>query len=162
MKCQICKDNIATIHLTEIEDGETKEVHLCESCYQNEKKNVFIEPAQSVNELISDLAASIDQAGLRNEGTRCPVCSASYADFQKKGLFGCPNDYTVFRDSVYPLLEKIHGSSEHKGKIPKSAIHRQSSPEQLIVLRRELDEAISNERYEKAAELRDEITKLEH
>jgi protein arginine kinase activator len=161
MKCQICNENIATIHLTEIENGVNKEIHLCEACYQDEKKNVIIEPTPSVEDLIKNLVKSIDTAAAQDENIRCTVCGTSYADFQKKGLFGCPQDYSVFKDSVIPLLEKIHGSTEHRGKVPKTAAGRRSNSEQLIILRKELESAIRNEMYEKAAGIRDEITKLE-
>ena len=161
MKCQICNENMATIHLTEIEKGVNKEIHLCEACYQNEKKNVIVEPTPSVDDLIKNLVKSIDQAAAQDEKIRCTVCGTSYSDFQKKGLFGCPQDYSVFKASVLPLLEKIHGSTEHKGKIPKSAASGKSNAEQLIILRKELEDAIKNEMYEKAAGIRDDITKLE-
>lgn len=161
MKCQICNENPATIHLTEIENGVNKEIHLCESCYQTEKKNVIIEPDNAVDDLIKNLAKHIRTAAPEHEGTVCPICGTSYADFQKKGLFGCPKDYSVFKETVYPLLRKIHGSNEHKGKTPKTAINRKSNADQLIVLRKELNKAVTNEMYEKAAEIRDEISNLE-
>ena len=161
MKCQICDENIATIHLTEIEKGVNKEIHLCESCYQDEKKNVIGEPTQDVDDLIKNLVKSIDTAAAQDDNIRCTVCGTSYSDFQKKGLFGCPQDYSVFEKSVVPLLEKIHGSIEHKGKAPKTTISKKGHAEQLVVLRKELEDAIQNEMFEKAAGIRDEITKLE-
>ena len=161
MKCQICDENMATIHLTEIEKGVNKEIHLCESCYQDEKKNVIIEPSPTVDDLIKNLVKSIDKAADQDDDVSCPICGTSYSDFQKKGLFGCPEDYSVFKDSVYSLLEKIHGSSEHKGKTPKTTTSKKGNAEQLIVLRKDLDDAIGNEMYEKAAGIRDEITKRE-
>ena len=32
MKCNICKKEIATIHLTEIINNKIKEIHVCEKC----------------------------------------------------------------------------------------------------------------------------------
>src|SRR6266404_5025972 len=32
MLCDICKQNVATVHLTQMVDGKTKKVDLCEAC----------------------------------------------------------------------------------------------------------------------------------
>ena len=36
MKCQFCS-NPATVHLTEILDGQKKELHLCQSCAESQQ-----------------------------------------------------------------------------------------------------------------------------
>jgi protein arginine kinase activator len=58
-----------------------------------------------------------------------------------------------------PLLLNIHGGTEHKGKRPKRNASRRQS--ELLRLRREMQEAIDREEYERASELRDEIRKIE-
>jgi protein arginine kinase activator len=67
----------------------------------------------------------------------------------------------VFRRGLVPLLEKIHGNLEHKGKIPVHATERLERQKQIVALRRQLNEAIQKEAYEDAARLRDEIYALE-
>ena len=32
MLCDICKQNVATVHLTQMVEGKTKKVDLCETC----------------------------------------------------------------------------------------------------------------------------------
>ena len=39
MLCQRCKKKQATVHMTEIEGGEKKEVHLCEDCSQRRRRD---------------------------------------------------------------------------------------------------------------------------
>ena len=34
MKCENCNEREATVHYTEIEGSEKKEIHLCEECYR--------------------------------------------------------------------------------------------------------------------------------
>ena len=55
----------------------------------------------------------------------------------------------------------IHGATKHVGKHPQR--HQGDSDWQthLIRLRRELQEAIEEERYERASEIRDEIRRIE-
>jgi len=61
---------------------------------------------------------------------------------------------------LIPLLKKIHGSSQHVGKIPQAKDMKTSINRQLEQLQRQLNEAIEKEEFEKAAELRDEIKEL--
>jgi protein arginine kinase activator len=69
-------------------------------------------------------------------------------------------DYNVFKKGLLPLIEKMHGSSQHVGKIPKNAGVEVVKKNDLIKLRRELNEAVRKEDYEKAARVRDKIYEL--
>jgi protein arginine kinase activator len=94
-----------------------------------------------------------------SEEMTCPNCGISYNEFQAKGRFGCANDYQEFREELYPLIERIHGRTQHVGKIPLnsevSTVHRD-----IMNLQKEMRAAVENEDYEKAAELRDKINSL--
>lgn len=37
MRCQVCKEREATIHLTEVIEGQVHETHLCQRCGQRER-----------------------------------------------------------------------------------------------------------------------------
>jgi protein arginine kinase activator len=91
----------------------------------------------------------------------CPVCGLSFADVRSTGRLGCANCYTAFKRGLLPLLDKIHGQTEHRGKVPAQAHRRQERQRQVVELRRRLNEAIQKEAYEDAARLRDEIYSLE-
>jgi len=74
---------------------------------------------------------------------------------------GCPHDYIAFQEELIPLLENIHGETQHSGRIPKRAPDDSRKQFQIIKLKNELRQAIAEETYERAAELRDEIQTLE-
>ncbi|MFN8855015.1 MAG: UvrB/UvrC motif-containing protein, partial [Planctomycetaceae bacterium] len=74
---------------------------------------------------------------------------------------GCSDCYTAFREELLPLLENIHGDIQHVGKAPRRAPLDSRRRQDLIRLRSELKTAISEESYERAAELRDQIQQLE-
>jgi protein arginine kinase activator len=150
---------MATIHLTEIENGVNKEIHLCEECYKEEKQNIEADNTPSLDDVIKTLLKTMESAV--EIGATCPVCGSTYRDFQEKGLFGCSNDYAVFKDGIEPLLEKIHGSTIHKGKVPQVSLKERPVVEKLFILRQELDDAVTNEMFEKAAELKKKIEGLE-
>lgn len=158
MKCQLCKANVATIHLTEIESNKKKEVHLCEDCYKT--KHDVASPAPTIDSMIKTFLKNAEE-GQAAAGVPCPVCGATLAEFNKKGLFGCPGDYRAFGEAIQSLIEKIHGAWKHTGKAPRRLLASKSGAERLITLRNELNSVIRNEMYEKAAALRDEIRQLE-
>jgi protein arginine kinase activator len=91
----------------------------------------------------------------------CPTCGITYAEFRQKTRLGCANDYEVFRKALVPLLEKIHGGTQHGGKIPPQAGVKLARQRELFELRRELERHIKAEHYEEAARTRDRIRQLE-
>lgn len=159
--CQVCKKNLATVHLTEIIQGDKREIHLCEECAT--KKGIAFKSSQfSIADLLSGLInTQAAQEIAKMSQIKCPICGLSYLDFRQHGRLGCATDYTVFKEGLVPLLEKIHGSVEHMGKIPSSSGETSELGRELLELRQELKRTIEKEDYEKAAELRDRIRALE-
>jgi protein arginine kinase activator len=159
--CQVCKKHIATVHLTEIIKDKKREIHLCEECAG--KKGVAFKSQQfSIQDLLSGLVNSqAAQEIAKMSQIKCPICGISYLEFRQHGRLGCATDYTVFKEGLLPLLEKIHGSVEHVGKIPKTSGDAVKSGKELLDLRQALKRAVDSEDYEKAAEIRDRIKALE-
>ena len=154
MICQRCKKQQATIHLTEILQNEKRERHLCEDCAKEE--GVAIKVQGNLQEVLSGMLEAHQAAGIEATLT-CPDCGITYAEFRSQGRLGCPHDYEVFAEPLGEVLEKVHGATEHVGKLPRRAGVAMTAQRQLMQLRRELREAIENERYEEAARLRDLI-----
>ena len=159
--CQVCKKSVATVHLTEIIKNLKKEIHLCEDCAG--KKGVAFKPHQfSISDLLSGLVSSQAAKEIAKMGQmKCPICGISYLDFRSNGRLGCATDYTVFKEGLVPLLDKIHGSVEHFGKVPLGEGADRKRGRELLEMRQTLKRAIERENYEKAAQLRDGIHKLE-
>ncbi|HIN95152.1 MAG TPA: DNA helicase UvrBC, partial [Planctomycetes bacterium] len=72
----------------------------------------------------------------------------------------CPHDYVCFEEELEPLIVNIHGATEHTGKHPKSGKGCTDNRTELIRLRREMQNAIDQEDYEQASQLRDQIHKI--
>lgn len=175
MLCEVCNANVATVHLTEIVNKSKKELHLCDACARD--KGYSVKSHFSVSNLVAGLsipsekkgkaaAAEKPKKGAAREkaepaGPVCPVCGLSYAEFRAKGRVGCAKDYEVFRDELIPLLERIHGQTQHAGKTPRHADEAQRKKRKVVALRQELNRAIQEEEYERAARLRDELYALE-
>jgi protein arginine kinase activator len=156
-----CGKKPATIHVTELINGEKKEVHLCEDCAKKQK--IFFTAVESVSDLKELFGGLLDAAGGSMadhlKDLRCPECGITFAEIHAGSRFGCPNDYEVFREGVDPLLERIHGTTEHRGKTAANpAVKRRS--DRLGDLRAELRKAVTEEAYERAARIRDQIYAL--
>jgi len=158
MKCESCNKKYATVHLTEITGNVKKERHLCEDCAQSANTQIskVPSPTEILTSLINQVAPEISELSK----IVCPVCGLSYLEFRSNGRLGCPMDYTVFRKGLNPLLEKMHGSAQHVGKVPSKAGKELIRKNELMQIRNELNKAIEKEDYEKAAELRDKIYEL--
>jgi len=160
MLCQSCQKSSATVHLTEIEEGGKKEIHLCEKCAR--ERGIGIKTQVSLSDLLTGLMASpLTKELSRMAKVSCPVCGHSYMDFRSSGRLGCPNDYTVFRKALIPLLEKVHGKTRHVGKVPAAASETLTRMGKILDLRQRLRKAIQDEQYEEAARLRDVLARLE-
>lgn len=160
MKCEApgC-ENEATVHEVVIKSGKKVERHLCEQHAQTE--GVVNPPHAPLNELLTKFVMA--QAGEQapEAPAACPTCGMTWSNFREKGVLGCPDCYEAFEEQLTPLLARAHeGGAHHTGKTPgraglSSGLHRE-----LSSLRRELEEAIKAEEYERAASLRDRIRTL--
>ena len=161
MQCNVCTKKKATVHLTEIIDGQVSELHLCEDCAR--EKSVQMEQQFGLADLLAGLADFGKQVkDVEKIKIECPHCGITYEDFKKFGRLGCSECYTVFREHLGSLLKKIHGSSLHLGKVPQG-LPQPSGPkiENLRELKTQLQEAVQQEDFERAAQLRDKIRVLE-
>src|SRR5262245_14885522 len=114
MKCQCCP-NPATVHLTDIVNGQKKHVHLCAACAEQQnllQKNELNLPAILQSILGQHLGPSSDEVARLT----CPACGVKYMEFRAEGRLGCPHDYDVFRGPLEPLLRRIHRATRHVGK----------------------------------------------
>ena len=165
MLCQSCNKRAATVHLTEIVSNTKKEIHLCEECAQ--AKGVAIKThiqGLEIPEFFGQLAESqAQEASESSEGGQiaCADCGLSFEAFRHAGKFGCPQCFHAFRKGLLGLLDRIHGSTQHRGKVPSRATDRITQQKELMALREELKRAVASEAYERAAELRDSVHELE-
>lgn len=159
-QCSVCSKP-AVYHVTVLKDGDVKELHFCEPHFHEymEKPKQKSPEEAFVESLLPE--SEIDERAAEDEQLICPNCGITYREFREKGRFGCPHDYEIFRQRLLPLLENIHGETTHRGKSPKRAPLDSGNQLKLIQLRNDLTQAIEQEKYEEAAQLRDEIHQLE-
>lgn len=160
MLCEICSKNEATVHYTEIINNRAAEMHLCEDCAQ--EKGAVIKPHFPLADLLAGLTDfQVPLTVEKGKAKQCSHCGLTYADFRKSGRLGCGQCYYAFKDNLSSLLKRVHGSSEHTGKVPVSSGGEAEVSRTLRELRERLYRAVQKEEFEKAVELRDRIKELE-
>ncbi len=168
MLCNLCNKNQATVHLTEIVDEQMSELHLCDDCAR--KKSMQMEQQFGLSDLLAGLVDYGKQLGGAEKdapAAQCGSCGLTYDDFRKIGRLGCSECYTSFAKYLGPLLKRIHGASQHIGKVPASfagpSVPRTQKTKALDIdeLKKNLQQAIENEEFEEAARLRDAIKEAE-
>jgi protein arginine kinase activator len=154
--CQVCGKREAKIHFTEIREGKKTEMHICEQC-AHEKNMSMAFPA-----VLSQLVKGVPPAPRESEAVpaTCPGCGLAYAEFKAKGRLGCPRCYAAFGPVLIPLLEKVHGASAHRGKTPERVKGAIASRKEVTEVEEQLNAAVANEEYEKAAQLRDRLREM--
>jgi protein arginine kinase activator len=159
MLCNICKQNEATVHLTQIVGDKMQKVDLCEGC--SKEKGVSDPSTFSLADLLLGLGAAqeMEQSGGGVE-VKCPQCGFTQADFKKNGRFGCAECYNTFAEGLESMLKTMHKGVVHKGKVPKAIAQSRDVAERLKKLQKELDKAVAEEDFERAATVRDEIKEV--
>jgi protein arginine kinase activator len=160
--CERCQERPATVHLTKIVNFEKTELHLCEVCAKQagSELGILIEPNFSFQNLIAGLLEgdlNLNQQPSAVKSICCQSCGLTFSDFRKNGLMGCEDCYRYFREGMEPLLKKMHGSTNHNGKVPKRTGGKVRLRKEIDDLKRQLQQAVAQEDYENAARLRDEV-----
>jgi protein arginine kinase activator len=159
MLCDVCQKSEATVFLTQIVEGKMQKVNLCESC--SKEKGVSDPTGFALADLLLGLGAA-QQIERGQPSQRCPVCGFTQADFKKTGRLGCSSCYDTFADGLATLLKGMHKGLRHTGRMPARLSRRFALADRVKNLEGELKQAVTDEKYEDAARLRDEIRQLEH
>jgi protein arginine kinase activator len=169
MICQRCQKGMASVHVTEIQDGngpaatpQVNEHHLCESCAQTlDLPHAPAVPTKAIHDIWKFLQANM-QVRTKRVARQCPDCKMTLDELRRRGKVGCAKDYEVFADYLGELIERMHGASEHCGRLPGVGEHEMERRARIGDLKNRLERAIREEDYECAAGLRDELRTLEH
>lgn len=176
MLCQNCNEREANVKYTQIINGEKKEMILCSECSKklgidNMNFDMPINFSNFFDDILTDYEEDFLPLMKTNIILKCNNCGMTYEEFLKDGKFGCSNCYNTFSEKIEPILKRIHGNTNYKGRKcndnkeklevnnkNKEKIKTESKTENL---QEDLKKAIKEERYEDAAKIRDKIKKEE-
>ena len=177
MKCTNCKKNEATVFYREVVNGKETKYALCPDCAAElEKKNVslfnmlempdmsnmfnFDIPDIFGGGLLGSLFSDALPEKTKHSAKKCTLCGATFDELCSEGKAGCPVCYSVFREELAPTLGRLHGSATHRGRAPSKQRAKKMRENELACLEKQLKKAVSEEKYEDAAVLRDKIRDL--
>lgn len=163
--CTACQKNLASIVIMDLSGGSLSgQQHLCAQCAE---AMGMVAPKQLKvsSEILEDILSGMKGKPVLARPRRdagCPGCGTTIADFKAKGRLGCPRCYDTFAPDLVPLLQRVHESAAHRGRLPGRNPATQAAPtDTLAELRRRLEDAVRGERYEEAARLRDDLRRAE-
>lgn len=162
MLCQRCLKNSAAIRYAEVIDGQVTQMHLCKRClaevqegagggFELAGRNPTISRKQKVR-MRRDPLQSLET---------CRSCGTDLDEVMYSGRVGCSICYDSFGEQLEGLLEELHTTAFHRGKVPRIDDNRARVRADLQSKRSLLRSALKVENYEEAATLRDEIRALE-
>lgn len=190
MLCEKCGKKSAVVRLTKIVNNKKSVMNLCADCAEDVQSSVAPPILDGFGSILSGLAgldnlwsSSVGMSQSKNVKS-CPVCKSTIKTINQTGKLGCSECYVTFIDELRPLLRKIHGNAVHIGAVPYAEDHAKDDGDTINIsrerkadsseditserelteiekLRIEMQDAISKEDFEKAAEIRDRIKVLE-
>lgn len=165
MMCDECGVRPANIHLTTFVNGEKQEKNLCAACMTKYKKQL---PGIDFSNLAGLLGSFMDKtlsgSSYHEKDTFdavCPNCATTYHEFKRSGMLGCSECYKAFREPLEELLVRVHGNAQHSGRVPGGVDSKVAMRLNIDRLKQKLVNAIAEEEYEQAAQLRDQIRMLQ-
>ncbi len=163
MLCQNCGKYEATTHIKQVVNGEYTQAHLCSSCASKlGYGDMFSDFGMDFGNLFGSLFSTDSKHLAAKEVRRCPTCGMSFEEIAKSGRIGCADCYDKFYELLLPSIRRIHGKTQHNGKIAQqsSESSEPSKEEILDGLNEEMKKAIEEQNFELAAEIRDKIKSL--
>ena len=184
MLCEKCNKNEATFYYHENVNGKQKTYRLCADCAEELEKSGEIEsvntdkifdsfggffedfanPFKSMDKLFSGFFGGSllgsGQSARSAEEKKCPGCGMTLREFSESGMAGCPECYAAFSKELEPTITKVQGKSAHVGRAPAGMREKIDLKHRIDELERERKEAVRDENYERAAEIRDELKRL--
>ena len=163
MKCQLCS-NEGSIFFTQFENNKLQQFCYCQKCA--EKKGILDAGTLSLSSLMNEVALQQISENVEVDHDsftslfECPVCHFTLDDWKRTQRLGCSRCYEVFHPDLIQRLEQVQDDTTHTGKQPTQKQIRQTRLTQKRQLQKMLDTALSQEDYEQAARIRDQLSTL--
>ena len=112
--------------------------------------------ASAESESDGEKTPKITQASKLPIEDACPKCGCTLKEIIKTERLGCEGCYTHFKNPLRGVIRSVQGNAlKHVGKVPKKWKERQDAKHTVEKLESKLHDAIKEEDYEKASQIRD-------
>jgi protein arginine kinase activator len=159
-KCHFC-GGPAVVHVTQVVNDSMQEISLCGYCAQ---KHGMFDPDSSHLSILKNISGALIskmQAISFSPILSCSKCGFSLSNYKETGLVGCSECYFEMYDFMIKTVENLQKTTEHVGKISisghRKSLDRNDKVDSRESLEEDLKRAITEERYEDAARIRDRL-----
>ena len=162
MRCDICGNNRAIIHIQQIAGNEEINMSICGKCAR--EKGLAINNTElniNLKNLLKNFAEIKNAVSEKDILKVCHICGNTLEDLKKRGKTGCSECYKEFGRYIASFLKTNAGSAENKGKYPFKINILSRKIKKIDNLHSLLSQAIKKEEFEEAAYLRDKIKLME-
>ena len=143
MLCQKCGERQATFHYKQNINGKKTEIYLCEQCRKEMAGEDFFDNGLNWNDFFGVFESPLSLFGSAGSGTAvqnaaaapvkhqpviCEHCGMRFEDFKNTGTLGCGYCYDTFKNRMDGVLKRLHGSTKHKGRLPRSHMTGPADP----------------------------------
>ena len=125
MTCERCGERDGEIRYTEYVDGEMRRSLVCRICAEElgfgeagERPEAGPAPVGQILGVVKLEDVLKGEAAPPPDTRRCAHCGSTAADLDDNSLFGCPECYEAFDESLEALFRRVHGRAHHRGRIP--------------------------------------------
>jgi len=170
--CQACERRPAVVEFIQVTGDERREMALCRECALSMGVRAQVEAFQRLSQLLMQQNLSASPFDADDLQAKCSCCGMVFEEFVGTGLLGCAQCYRDFEHQLKPALRRLHGvirqitdeTAAHAAQTPPPQMARSAAEsrgtETRAQLEIELNLAIMDEDYEKAATLRDKLRRL--
>lgn len=160
MLCEECGKNQATVSISVSTGNGFSTRNLCPECMKKMELSLAKGDIQS---FLSSILSILSKEKKEDQPSiTCSSCGLTYAEFEHTGRLGCAQCYRDFAAQLKPVLQKIHGRTQHAGRKPASFVPDPQDllDQKMLELRQKMEEAVAQENFEDAAKYRDELRSL--
>ena len=157
MKCENCGKNEASYHLRQIINGDCSEKHLCEVCAKGYNYNEM--------DLVEDLlwGENVALGGGLSQIVTQSIEEKFVEDLIQETLFNdliMPAYMTTYKPKTESILDQAKKSVINGARAKEKNYIDNPKLKELETLQNEIKQAVENEDYEKALELKKQIDKI--
>jgi protein arginine kinase activator len=125
-------------------------VHYCEECGKKLSSEDGVCFDDNLDNLLDGLLKTRNREVIAESADACEFCGTTLKEIRRNNNLGCPNCYELFSDIIKSLSNNPY--NDYK----KTTVHSDTLPG-IHLLRKELEDAVRQEDFEKAASIRDKI-----
>ncbi len=155
------------VEFIQVTGDERRMFALCRECAVSHGLSVQVGAFQRLSQLLlhqmRPLGSTMPEEWQAAMESSCGNCGLVFEEFVKTGLLGCSHCYEEFHELLTPILRRLHGVTKQTAEEAESGspiVAKHAPDPNREQLEAELNSALSEENYERAAAIRDKLKKL--